>query len=94
MEGPLGHPNRARSAHFDFWLVHTPPRGLHLGTGPEGLAPWPSRTVAEARRADSEARRAEEVTQLLQESQEREQESQEREAALRAELERLRGKSP
>ncbi len=34
-EQPLARTGRARSAVFDFWLVHTPPRSLSLGV------PWP-----------------------------------------------------
>jgi Uma2 family endonuclease len=82
-EQPLAHPQRARSVQFDFWLVHVPRRTLRLGTGPDGLALWPTRAETEARRAEEEARRAEEALQALREA-------EEREAALRAELERLR----
>jgi Uma2 family endonuclease len=103
-ERPLRSISKMKSALFDFWLIHDLDRGLLLGTGPQGLSLWPSRTEAakrraeeearraeeEARRAEEEARRAEEEARRAEEEARRAEGAEAREAALRAEVEALR----
>lgn len=86
VEQALPVPTQAKSARYDFWLVHEASRTLRLGVGPKGSVLWPTsreRAEAEARRAQAEAERAQaearRATHLEEENQ-----------RLREELERLR----
>ena len=90
---PLEAPGRARSAVYDFWLVHVSPSTLRIGTGPLGEALWPTheeRAELESRRAEEESRRAEEESRRAEEESRRAERAEEELARLRAELESLR----